>query len=264
MGTNDRILLLTESKQLIVPSAIMGITLYLDPCTINSRKVLSGLDLLGVPYEIKNVSFFKGEQKSPEFTKVNPCQTIPALTDGDLVLTESNAILAYAADLSKDESFYPKDLRKRAQVNRWLLWEASIWFATNYVYVIENVAKPWIFKADPDSKALGDEEPKWRKGAGILNDQLGKNKFLVGDTPTIADIAVAAPLHLWGPSKVPIDEYPNLKRWIQDIEKIPEWNKRQAAVDDNLMPGHNGTINGTKNGTSNGSVRATINYTKDL
>lgn len=174
----------------------MGLTLHLDPCTINCRKVLSGLDLLGVPYETKYVSFFKGEQKSDDYTKINPCQTIPAATDGDFVLTESNSILQYAGDLAKDESFYPKDLKKRAQVNRWLLWEASVWFGNNYVYVIENVAKPWLFKADPDSKALGDEEPKWRKSAGILNDQLGKSKFLVGDTPTIADIAVAAPMHL--------------------------------------------------------------------
>jgi glutathione S-transferase len=217
----------------------MGITLYLDPCTINCRKVLSGLDLLKIPYDTKFVSFFKGEQKSDDYAKINPCQTIPAaVIDNDLVLTESNAILQYAGDLAKDDSFYPKDLKKRAQVNRWLLWEASVWFGDNYVYVIENVAKPWIFKADPDAKALSDEEPKWRKGAGILNEQLGKSKFLVGDTPTIADIAVAAPLHLWKPSKVPIDDYPNLKRWIQDVEKIPEWANRQAEVDDNLMPGH--------------------------
>jgi glutathione S-transferase len=217
----------------------MGIVLHLDPCTINSRKVLSGLDLLGVPYEQEFVSFFKGEQKSDAFTKINPCQTVPAaVIDNDLVLTESNSILQYAGDISKDESFYPRDPKKRAQVNRWLLWEASVWFGNNYVYVIENVAKPWIFKAEPDAKALSEEEPKWRKGAGILNEQLGKSKFLVGDSPTIADIAVAAPLHLWGPSKAPIDDYPNLKRWIQDVEKIPEWSKRQAAVDDALMPGH--------------------------
>jgi glutathione S-transferase len=217
----------------------MGITLYLDPCTINSRKVLSGLDLLKVPFDTKFVSFFKGEQKSEDYTKINPCQTVPAaVIDDDLILTESNAILQYAGDIAKDDSFYPKDLKKRAQVNRWLLWESSVWFGDNYVYVIENVAKPWIFKADPDAKAIADEEPKWRKGAGILNEQLGKSKFLVGDTPTIADIAVAAPLHLWKPSKVPIDEYPNLKRWIQDVEKIPAWADRQAEVDDNLMPGH--------------------------
>lgn len=216
----------------------MGITLYADPCTINSRKVLSGLDILKIPFDTNFVSFFKGEQKSDDYTKINPCQTLPALVDGDLVLTESNSILQYAADLSKDESYYPKDLKQRARVNRWLLWEASIWFGNNYVYVIENVAKPWIFKADPDSKVLGEEEPKWRKGAGILNDQLGKTKFLAGDHVTIADIAVAAPLQLAGPSKAPIDDYPNLKRWMQEIEKIPEWSARQAEVDDNLMPGH--------------------------
>jgi glutathione S-transferase len=216
----------------------MGLVVYLDPCTINCRKVLSGLDLMGVPYKTENIDYFKGEHKSDSYTKVNPCQTIPAATDGDLVLTESNAILMYGAEHAKDESFYPKDAAKRADINRWLLWEASVWFGNNYVYVIENVAKPWIFKADPDKAALEAEEPKWRKSAGILDERLAKHKFLTGDKITIADIAVAAPIHLWQPSKVPIDDYPNLKRWIQEVEKIPAWNERQKAVDDALMPGH--------------------------
>lgn len=215
----------------------MGITLYLDPCTINSRKVLSGLDLLEIPYDLKHVDFFKGEQKSPEFTKINPMATVPAAVDGDLVLTESNAILAYAGDLAKDESFYPKDPKKRADINRWLLWEASTWFGVNYVYLIENVVKPHLFKADPDQKALDDEAPKFNKAANALEMALAKNKFITGDNVTIADIAVAAPMHCWEPSKIPLDNYPNIKRWITEVEKIPAWNARQKHVENSLMPG---------------------------
>ena len=104
----------------------MGLDVYLDPCTINCRKVLAGLDLTNTQYEVKKVDYFAGEQKSDWFTKVNPFQTIPAATDGDLVLTESNAIMQYGADLAGPNSAYPADLKKRANVNRWLLWETSI------------------------------------------------------------------------------------------------------------------------------------------
>lgn len=94
-------------------------------CTVNSRKVLAGLDLMSVPNEFHHIDYFTGGQKSPEFMKINPCATVPAAVDGDLTLTESNAILGYAADLV-DSSAYPKDIKQRANVNKWLLWEASV------------------------------------------------------------------------------------------------------------------------------------------
>ena len=102
---------------------------YLDPCTVNSRKVLAGLELVGMPYELKHVDYFTGEQKKPEFLGINPNGAVPAVVDGDLALSESNAILQYTADLIGAEKHYPKDLKQRADINRWLLWEASTWFS---------------------------------------------------------------------------------------------------------------------------------------
>ena len=72
--------------------------IYADPITVNCRKVLAGLDLMGAPYELHHVDYFKGEQKGDAYTAINPNQSIPAMVDGDLVLWESNAILQYAAD----------------------------------------------------------------------------------------------------------------------------------------------------------------------
>ena len=45
---------------------------YLDPCTVNSRKVLAGLDLLGTQYELKHVDYFAGAHKEPEYLAINP------------------------------------------------------------------------------------------------------------------------------------------------------------------------------------------------
>ena len=71
---------------------------------------------------------------------VNPSSTVPAAKDGDLQLTESNAILMYAADLDGGSKLYPSDLKQRANINRWLLWEASVFFGSCYVFLIENVS----------------------------------------------------------------------------------------------------------------------------
>jgi glutathione S-transferase len=203
---------------------------WLDPCTINCRKVLAGLDLLGIDFKEHTLSYFAGDQKSEEYTKINPMQTIPAARDGDCIITESNAILQYAADhVQHNDSAYPKDLKKRADVNRWLLWEASVWFASNYKYLIENVVQPILGK-EPDNAITSGEDPNYHKLAGVLDAQLAKTKYLTGDDPTIADIAVAAPMHLWQEAKVPIEPHPNLKRWMQDIEKLPSWQKTDAGV----------------------------------
>jgi glutathione S-transferase len=218
------------------PIANMVLTVYLDPITINCRKVLSGLDLMGIQYETKHVDYFKGEQKAPEFTKINPMATIPAATDGDLVLTESNSILQYAADHAKDESFYPKDLKKRADVNRWLLWEAATWFGVNYTYLVQNVVVPELFKGQPDKKILDDEAPKFETAAKTLDERLAKSKFVCGDNITIADIAVAAPMHMHEFQKSGFEKYPNIQRWIKEVEKIPAWSDRQKAVENALMP----------------------------
>ena len=101
---------------------------YLDPITVNCRKVLAGLDLLGTPFEINHVDYFAGAHKKPEFLAINPNGALPAAMDGDFALSESNAILQYAADLAGSNKHYPSDLKSRADVNRWLLWEASTWF----------------------------------------------------------------------------------------------------------------------------------------
>ena len=243
---------------------------YLDPCTVNSRKVLAGLALIGVEYKFNFISYFAGQHKSAEYTKINPCGTVPSARDDDLILTESNAILQYAADL-KDSSAYPHDLKKRADINRWLLWEASVWFKSCYFYLEENVVKP-LLKAEPDQAAIDAHEPKWLHLASILDDRLSKGKWLTGDVISIADIAVAAPMHLHAAQRLPLDKTPNLKRFMADIEKLPYWKDTQGAVNKALLPeaaasNESKAVAGTDEGSAGDShkeVRAAFNYTKDV
>jgi glutathione S-transferase len=51
---------------------------YLDPATINSRKVLAGLELLGTPYHVNHVNYFAGAHKQPDYLALNPNGTLPA------------------------------------------------------------------------------------------------------------------------------------------------------------------------------------------
>ena len=207
----------------------MVLEVYCDPCTVNSHKVLGGLDMMGTKYELKMVDYFQSAQKSDEYKKINPMCTVPSAKDGDLTIIESNAILQYAADHSGNDSFYPKDPKKRAEVNMLLLWESSNWFASCYVYLVENVVKP-LLKSEPDQSVMDKESTKWNTLAGFLDARLANSKFLVGDHVTIADIAVMAPMHLHEACKFPLEQHPNLKRWALVMDEIPEWKKTQGSA----------------------------------
>lgn len=198
---------------------------YADPITVNCRKVIAGLDFIGAPYELVHVDYFKGEQKSPAYLAINPNASIPALVDGELVLWESNAILQYAADKTGNDRAYPKDLATRADINRWLLWEAANWFPACYVFLVENCVKPLLGGA-PDAQVLAAQAAQFHKLAGILDARLAGRRWLTGDSPTIADIAVAAPMHLHGWQRLPLNDHPHLRRWMfDDVERLPSWDK---------------------------------------
>ena len=111
---------------------------YLDPPTINSRKLLAGLELLGAPYKITHVSYVAGAHKRPPYTDLNPNGVLPAAKDGNFILWESNAILQYVADANGGEQYYPRDLRTRADINRWLFWEAAHWQPSCYAKTRSN------------------------------------------------------------------------------------------------------------------------------
>ncbi len=206
----------------------MGIKIYADPITVNCRKVLAGFKLIGAPYELVHVDFFKGEQKAEPYLTLNPNASIPALTDGDFELWESNAILQYAADKLGNDAAYPRDLQTRADINRWLLWEGSAWFPSCYVFLVENCVKP-LLGGQADPAVLDAQAAQFHKLAGILDKRLSKSRWVVGAGPTIADIVLAAPVHLHGWQQLPLSDHPNLKRWlIEDVEQLPCW--QQTAV----------------------------------
>lgn len=203
--------------------------IYADPISVNCRKVLAGLQLMDVDYERVHVDYFQGKHKEPDFVALNPNQAMPALVDGDFVLWESNAMLQYAADKHGKSAFYPTELQPRADINRWALWESSSWFPTCYKYLVENCVKP-VLGAEPDQAVLEEESENFHKLAGILDQRLGQHEWLAGNSPTIADVMVAAPMHLHEAQGLPLQQHKNLTRWITEgVEKLPAWENTYVS-----------------------------------
>ena len=203
--------------------------LYYDPLTVNCKKVVAGFGLLGAEFEKSHVDYFGGGHKAPEYVKINPNASLPALVDGDFTLWESNAILQYVADQKEAFDYYPRDPKVRADIHRWQLWEAAHWFPSCYVFLVENVVKP-LLKAEPDKATIEKETPNWHRLANILDARLADQRWLCGDKVTIADISVAAPMHLHPYQKLPLAAHPNLRRWMsEDVEQLPSWKATDVA-----------------------------------
>lgn len=107
----------------------MSKVLYHHPVSPPSRATLLTIRNLGLDVEVKVVDIYKGEQFAPEFLKLNPNHQVPVYTEGDFVLAESRAIIAYLANVTKSK-LYPDDPKKRAIIDSRLYFDATAFFPT--------------------------------------------------------------------------------------------------------------------------------------
>jgi glutathione S-transferase len=194
---------------------------YGDGLSGNCYKIKLLLHFLNLEYEWQHIDVLKDETKSYEFKKMNANAKIPVLQidDGKNVkyLSESNAILNY---LANDTDFLPTDNYERASVLKWQFFE-------QYSH------EPYIATARYINKYLGlpadkkDEYAAKQQGGHdalkVMDIELEKSKYLIGDSPTIADISLYAYTHVAGEGGFDLSEYKSVNRWLKDFEKIPNY-----------------------------------------
>ncbi|WP_223115502.1 glutathione S-transferase family protein [Luteimonas suaedae] len=95
---------------------------------------------LGAEFEFIPVNLAAGEGQTPEFLRLNPAGKLPVLVDGDLILTESAAIVFYLAEKYPGHGLLPSDLETRAQVYRWALFamtelEQPLWRMARHTFL---------------------------------------------------------------------------------------------------------------------------------
>ncbi len=199
--------------------------LYHFPLSSNARRARMAAIELGVPVEEVLVDLAKGQQRTPEYLAMNPSGRVPVLVDGDFVLTESHAIMAYLADKSGPTPLYPAELQPRADVNRWLFWSAHHFAPSVAVLNWERLVKGLVGAGAPDPKEEERGERLVTDCARILDDHLAKNEWLAQGRLTLADIAVATPLMSTVPARLPIDDRRHLRAWFGRIQELESWKK---------------------------------------
>ena len=182
----------------------------------NCYKVKLMLNLLGLKYQWIPVDILGGETKTAEFLAKNPNGKIPVLELEDgACLWESNAILNFLADGSL---YLPSEPRLRTQVLQWQFFE-------QYSH------EPYIAVARFIQFYLGlpeDRMAEYRKmhkvgyrALRVMEQQLTRTPFLVGDNFSIADIALYAYTHVAHEGGFDLEPYPGIRQWLERVTQQP-------------------------------------------
>lgn len=190
----------------------------------NPMKVALCLEEMGLPYDTVLVDGRRGEQFAPDFLAVNPNGKLPAIVDGETRVFDSNAILLYLAE--KTGRFLPASTpQARGDLLSWLMFVASgigpysgqaVHFKHNSPAGNDYGTTRYVFEVE--------------RHYHVLDERLASNRYLLGETYTIVDMA------LWGWARLlpyilgdgAWNGYPNVKRLIDEIEARPATARAMA------------------------------------
>lgn len=199
------------------------IDLYTAP-TPNGWKVSIALEELGLAYTVKPVNILSGEQKTPDYLRINPNGRIPTIVDrdnGDFAVFESGAILIYLAE--KTGRLLPQDAKGRSQVIQWVMFQMG---GIGPMQGQANVFFRYWDKKIPEVIERYQKETK--RLYDVLETRLNGRDWLCDDY-SIADIANFTWVHIHAWAGVAVDDLPNVQAWLKRLRERPAVQKGLAV-----------------------------------
>ena len=193
--------------------------------TPNGHKVTIFLEETGLPYRIIPVNISSGEQFKPEFLKIAPNNRIPAIVDHEpadggepVSVFESGAILIYLGE--KTGRFLPTDLRARADVLQWLMWQMGglgPMAGQNHHFV--------QYAPERIPYAMERYVKETNRLYGVLDRRLADRSFVAGEAYSIADMAIYPWTVSYEAQGQKMEAFPNLMRWYENVGARPAVRK---------------------------------------
>ena len=210
----------------------MSIQLYWGSGSPFAWRVMLTLEVKGIPYESKLLEFSKGDHKTAEYLKLNPRGKVPTLKDGDFVLYESLAIMAYL-----DRKYLEPPLFGKTAKETGLIWR---WISECESYLVsagDKVVRPMFFGKGLDKvEEIQQAAQTIRQELMTVGNRLAQADWLVGERISAADIVlfplvqlllraaskeVAQPFNL---GLMPLAQsYPSIAAWMKRIEALPNY-----------------------------------------
>jgi glutathione S-transferase len=195
---------------------------------LTPRKACAVARYLRSPVEFVRVDLGKGEHQSPGFAAINPNQKVPVLDIGGRTIWESNAIICFLARFAGSD-LWPQDERQ-IEVLRWLNWDAQHFTRHGGDLYFEYVIRPMFDLGPVNEAAVAEATGYFRKYAEILNVHLRGRTYLLDDTLTVADFALAVALPYARAAHLPVGEFPEIERWHERLNELPAWREPFPAM----------------------------------
>ncbi|WP_149195281.1 glutathione binding-like protein [Luteimonas suaedae] len=205
------------------------IDLYYWP-TPNGHKITLFLEEAGLEYRIKPVNIGKGDQFEPGFLAISPNNKMPAIVDhapadgGEPIsVFESGAILLYLAN--KTGRFFGEDVRRKVEVNQWLMWQMgglgpmTGQYGHFHVYAPEQI--PYAMERYHNEAA---------RLLGVLDKQLQGRAFITGNDYSIADMASYPWINPYDKAPLDLAPFPEVRRWHEAIAARPATQRAYALT----------------------------------
>ena len=190
---------------------------------------------LGRDWQVHPVNIGAGDQFKPAFLKISPNNKIPALVDPvgpdgkPISLFESGAILLYLA--AKTGKFLPKTDRQKFEVLQWLMFQMG--------GVGPMLGQAHHFRMYAPKKidyAVNRYTNEAKRLYGVMDQQLGRHRYIAGNSYSIADIAIFPWLRSWQNQGIEWADYPQLKAWFDKIAQRPAVKRGVAVLADYRKP----------------------------
>lgn len=212
----------------------MAITLYWGSGSVYAWRVQLALELKGLTYESRLLSFSNKETRTPEFLAINPRGKIPVLVDGELTVRESHAILHYLDRAYPEPSIFGRTPAATAAIMQAVCEVQS--YLENPVLSLTRT----VFQGEAAAQAaeLSRHAETLRSELQIVEDALAGEDWLAGRSPSAADIQLFPLLQILAralgkPDAAEFDlglaplaqRYPNVGRWMERIEALPGYSR---------------------------------------
>ena len=194
----------------------------------NVMKVIWLLEEMGLPYARKDVGGKFGGNDTPEYRAMNPNGVVPTIIEDEFVLWESNVILRYLASAhAAGHAFWPRDLRARANVDRWMDWQQTT-LGPPMTVVFWGLVRTAPEKRDMDAihKAAG----KLGELYGMLDRVLAGSAYIGGPQLSLCDMAIGVHAHRWFSFEgIERPEQKNLRGWYDRLLARPAYKEHVAG-----------------------------------
>ncbi len=189
-----------------------AIRIHRHPLSGHSHRVELLASLAGINHHLIDVDLLTGEHKKEAFLKLNPSGQVPVMEDGETVVSDSNAILVYLARKYASD-WLPVDPRGEAEVQKFLSLAAGD--------IAHGPAAARLITVFGAALDVTRTHAVAKSAFDRLESHLVGRHWLVGERPTIADVAIYSYTAHAPEGNVSLDDYPNIRGLLSRIENLP-------------------------------------------